>query len=106
MATKAANILREGSDYKLEPEDYLSDPLNDRVKPDVKTIPHKKLSASRAFANGQINPPLIMKWLREGGLLSKNCLVSLLAWAKQRFEAEANMVRVEGAVAIVGDIHG
>ena len=49
---------------------------------------------------------LIRNWIREGGKLSKNCLMSLLMWTRELCAREPNLVRVDGNVAIVGDIHG
>ena len=66
----------------LDEADYLPDPLNDRVMKDVKPCPQKQLSAKRGFRNGECDHELIMNWIREGGQLSKSCLLSLLLWTK------------------------
>ena len=49
----------------------------------VRPPPHKDLSAKRGFAGGQCDSELIKNWIKEGGKLSKSCLMSVLLWAKQ-----------------------
>ena len=93
-------------DRLLPAEDYLPDPLNDRMMPNVKSPPHKPLSTKRAFAAGKMNSKLIRNWIKEGGTLSKSCLQSVLLWAKQLFQKEPSLVRIDGSVAVIGDIHG
>ena len=67
----------------LSEEDYLHDPLHDRVMKNVKPPLHRQLSSKRAFANGQCDSELIQNWIKEGGKLSKSCLMSLILWGKQ-----------------------
>ena len=69
----------------LEPEDYLPDPCNDRVMRDVIPPPQKPLGTKRAFPNGQPDPDIIQNWIKEGGTLSKSCVVSIILWAQEKF---------------------
>ena len=66
---------------------------------------------TRAFKKSESNVHtcdhrLIRNWIREGGKLSKNCLISLLLWTRELCAREPNLVRVNGNVGIVGDING
>ena len=90
----------------LNPEEYLPDPCNDRVMKNVRPPPHKPLSTRRAFPNGVMDPEVIKNWIKVGGTLSKSCIISVILWAKEKFETEPNILRVNGNVAIIGDIHG
>ena len=67
----------------LSEEDYLHDPLHDRVMKNVKPPPHKRLSCERAVSHGQCDSELIQNWIREGGQLSKTCLMQLILLGKQ-----------------------
>ena len=44
--------------------------------------------------------------MTEGGRISKECLIELISRAKITLNAEPNLLRVQGKVIIVGDIHG
>jgi len=68
----------------------------------------KELPLSRVFPeNGSApDPDLIKTYLQEGGHLSKECLLALISRAKESLAAEPNMLRIQGKVIIVGDIHG
>jgi serine/threonine-protein phosphatase 2B catalytic subunit len=48
----------------------------------------------------------VKNYLFEGGKISKECLLEIMRRVKPVLSAEPNLVRVEGKVVIVGDIHG
>lgn len=96
---------------KVLQSDLLTDPCNDRVMRDVQTVPHRELTRERVFfadstSTAAVNTSLIKDWIRKGGLLSKDCLSELIARTKALLEREPNLIKVDGAVGVVGDIHG
>lgn len=104
QASVAANEL-------VRDEDRLLDPCNDRVI-NIKPPPIVPLSKERIFPGGSqspnsaINAELVKNYLFEGGKVSKDALCEIMRRARTVLSAEPNLVRVEGRVVIVGDIHG
>ena len=49
---------------------------------------------------------MVKNWYKEGGILSKECVVEILRRAKIHLATEPNLVRIDGKVIVVGDIHG
>jgi len=98
-----------GSKDVLESE-RLPDPCNDRQVPQVKPPPIVPLSIERVFPYGidnpEINHELVKNYLFEGGKISKECLSQIMRKVRPVLSAEPNLVRVDGKVVIVGDIHG
>ena len=92
------------------PEETLLDPLNDRVisKEDLPLPPAVKLSVARAFKKDPNIPDheLIKNYIYNTGHISKELLMELIKKAEPIFREEPNLLRVEGKVVIVGDIHG
>ena len=90
----------------------LPNPCNDRVVENVKAPPIVPLSVNRVFPNGaatnnsDINADLVKNYLFEGGKIGKECLLEIMRRAKAVLSAEPNLLRVDGKVVIVGDIHG
>ena len=78
--------------------------------PQVKPPPIKHLSIERVFPNGNDNTDiaheLVKTYLFEGGKISKECLLEIMRRVRPVLSAEPNLVRVDGKVVIVGDIHG
>lgn len=107
---QAAPATNSASDV-LE-EERLQDPLNDRVMTDVKRPPSIPLNTRRVFAQGaatansDINLDLVKNYLFEGGKISKECLLEIMRRVRPVLSAEPNLLRIEGKVVIVGDIHG
>ena len=69
--------------------DRLPDPCNDRAVPSVPRPPNRFLSIDRVFPVGKdgqrstdINIDLIEEYLYEGGLISKECLLEMIARAR------------------------
>ena len=93
-------------------QERLPDPLNDRVVNEVARPPCIPLSVNRVFAGGdacansEINLELVKNYLFEGGKISKECLLDIMRRVKPVLSAEPNLLRVDGKVVIVGDIHG
>ena len=91
----------------------LLDPCNDRVVSEVPRPPQKFLSIDRVFPGDEAgnrneapDPELIKTYLSEGGRISKECLLELITRAKLALASEPNLLRIDGEVTIVGDIHG
>lgn len=53
-----------------------------------------------------MNTDLVKNYLFEGGKLSKECLQEIMRRVKPVLKAEPNLVRCDGKVVIIGDIHG
>ena len=88
----------------------LPDPCDDRQIKSVKAPPIIPLSIERVFpnnaSNANINVELVKNYLFEGGKISKECLSEIMARVRPVLSAEPNLVRVDGKVVIIGDIHG
>ena len=98
-----------GVNAVLESE-RLPNPCQDRQVPQVKPPPIIPLSIERVFPNGNANTDishdLVKTYLFEGGKISKECLLEIMRRVRPVLSAEPNLVRVDGKVVIVGDIHG
>lgn len=53
-----------------------------------------------------MNLELVKNYLFEGGKISKDCLLEIMRRVRTVLSQEPNLVRVDGKVVIVGDIHG
>lgn len=104
-------VEAQAPDQVLESE-RLPDACGDRVMKNVKAPPIIPLSAERVFPNGNatknsdINVDLVKNYLFEGGKISKPCLLEIMRRVRPVYSAEPNLLRVDGKVVIVGDIHG
>ena len=91
-------------------EERLKDPLNDRVVPtdQLKLPPQKPLAFERVFVNGSNVPniELVKKYLMAGGTFSKELVREMIGRAGAIMLKEPNMVKLDGKVTIVGDVHG
>ena len=90
--------------------DRLLDPCNDRQVKSVKAPPVKPLSLQRVLPmtspNEDIRLELVKNYLQECGKLSQECLMDIMRRIKHVLKAEPNLMRVEGKVVMIGDIHG
>ena len=90
--------------------DRLPDPYNDRQVKSIKAPPVKPLSLQRVLPmtspNSDIKLELIKNYLSECGKLSQECLMDIMRRTKYILKSEPNLMRVEGKVVMVGDIHG
>ena len=70
--------------------------------------PARPLSLERGFPDlkGRPNHPLITRYLYESGTLSKPLVLQLLSRTAAVLRDEPNLLRVDGKVVIIGDIHG
>ena len=88
----------------------LPNPCNDRQVESVKAPPIIPLSLDRVFPNGapngDMNVDLLKNYLFEGGKIAKDCLLEIMRRVRPVLSAEPNLLRVDGKVVIVGDIHG
>ena len=53
-----------------------------------------------------MNAELVKNYLFEGGKISKDLLLEIMRRVRPILSAEPNLLRVDGKVVIVGDIHG
>lgn len=76
----------------------------------MKAPPIIPLSLERVFPNGasnaDLNLELVKNYLFEGGKISSECLLEILRRVRTVLFAEPNLVRCDGKVIIIGDIHG
>ena len=49
---------------------------------------------------------LVKNWLYAGGQLSKSAFIAIITHAASILKKEPNLVRIDGKVLVVGDIHG
>ena len=100
------------------PKDYelIPDSCNDRVIKQVPRPPQRPLSYDRIYpliktdlGRERAEVPdaeLIKNWQYAGGNLSKSAFLAVISHAGSILRKEPNLVRVEGKVLVVGDIHG
>ena len=69
-----------------------------------------RLTVERVFTNGAynsgINTGLVKNYMYEGGRISKECVLEIIRRVKAIFNAEPNLLRGNGNIVMVGDIHG
>ena len=108
MVQAAEQVVQE-SDKVLD-SDRLPDPCNDRQVKSVKAPPVIPLSLQRVLPmtspNSEIKLELVKNYLQECGMLSQECLMDIMRRTKYILKAEPNLMRVEGKVVMIGDIHG
>ena len=90
----------------LESE-LLKDPLNDRKVKEVPLPPQVPLNIQRVYGSGDIpNYKLVKEYLQRQGKLSKELAMHTLKSGGAILSKEPNLLKIEGAVTIFGDIHG
>ena len=81
---------------------------------DVPRPPYKPLAYDRVFPRDEItgkrvyapNTELIKNYQYEGGIIDKESFMEICRKATKVLRKEPNLVRVNGKVVIIGDIHG
>ena len=53
-----------------------------------------------------MNLELLKQWLLERGNMTKNLILELIKRSGEIMKKEPNLVKVDGEVVIIGDIHG
>jgi len=53
-----------------------------------------------------VNLELLKQWLLERGNMTKNLILELIKRSGEIMKKEPNLVKVDGEVVIIGDIHG
>ena len=103
-------MVESSTPVHVLPAERLKDPLNDRVVPVEKCPlpPALPLSKARAFRDNSGVPDheLIKQYIFETGRISKELFIELCIKAAPVLGNEPNLLRLEGKVVIVGDIHG
>ena len=92
----------------------MPDPCNDRKCNDVPRPPNKPLAYDRVFPRDEItnkrayapNVELIKNYQYEGGIIGKEAFMEIVRKATKVLRREPNLLRVNGKVVIIGDIHG
>jgi len=89
-------------------EEYLPDPLSDRVIKQVNPPPHKALHTSLLFPKEDNIPDwkLLRSFLQKEGKLYKNDLILIINTFTKIIKSESNIIHIADPVALVGDIHG
>ena len=92
------------------PEERLVDSIGDRKVPvdKVPLPPAVPLTKERAYhqANGIPDHNLIREYIFATGMVSKELFIQLCVDVAPKLGNEQNLLRLEGKVVIVGDIHG
>jgi len=86
--------------------DSLRYPVGDRVVTSVRPPPMRPLALDRVFTKNGIDLEILKAYLIENGTMSKELIRTLISKAKSLFTNEANILKVDGEVVIIGDIHG
>ena len=68
--------------------------------------PQKPLSLKRLLKGNLFDAELAKEYLHEQGNLSKEAALQVLSHAAKILDKEPNMLKVDGKVTIVGDVHG
>ena len=87
----------------------LNDPLSDRVRNDVEPPPHRPMPSELLFPNGATKPPhfsVLKNHFKKEGRISKPDAINIIRQAAELFRKEKNIIELNCAVTIVGDIHG
>jgi serine/threonine-protein phosphatase 2B catalytic subunit len=89
-------------------EEYLPDPLNDRVIKQVNPPPHKPLHTDLLFPKGDNIPDwkLLKSFLQKEGKISKENLIIIINLFIKILKSESNIIYIADPVTLVGDIHG
>ena len=80
--------------------------MDDRVCTNVRPPPMKPLETHRVLTNQGVDLEILKAWLIDNGMMSKDLMATLIRRASEIFVEEPNMVKVDGEVVIIGDIHG
>ena len=103
-------MVESAQNIWILPEEQLKDPLGDRKVPADKLPlpPAVALSKARAFHKDPNVPDhdLIREYIFKTGKISKELFCELIVKAAPILGNEPNLVRLEGKVVIVGDVHG
>ena len=59
-----------------------------------------------AETEGKINHGVVKSHLLKNGMLSEKLIRKLISGTKRIFDRETNMLKINGEVVIIGDIHG
>ena len=101
-------FVKAKRDHLPHEEDLLPDPYNDRQEPSVPRPPNKPLSHERVFPDGKYSPDteLIKNYQFSGGVIEKKAFLEIVTKATATLKKEPNLVRADGKVVVIGDIHG
>ena len=102
-------VSPSGGDGAILEVERLPDSCKDRKLTDEECPrpPLQYLSTERVFGNSKKpNLELVKNYLFEGGRLGKELLVEIMQRASKLLESEPNLVKVDGKIVIIGDIHG
>ena len=110
MDQAKANTGHSDSDFVF---DRLPDPLGDRVVKEVPLPPMRPLSLTQVYPHyiqfGDIarpNPKIVRECLISFGHIDKKAFVKMLNDCKAITKLEPNVVKKEGEIVMIGDIHG
>lgn len=80
--------------------------MDDRQCTKVRPPPARPLSSDKVFTADGVDLEILKAYLIENGSVSKELMMRLVTKAREIFVSEANVVKVDGDVVIIGDIHG
>jgi hypothetical protein len=81
-------------------------PVDDRQVKSVLPPPKQPLSVGRVLTSEGIDLEILKAYLIENGTLSRGLMEVLMSKSKEIFVKEPNIIKVDGDVVIIGDIHG
>lgn len=80
--------------------------VGDRVITGVRPPPKPPLATNRVLLSDGVDLELLKAYLIENGKMSKDLMMTLIRKGKAATTAEPNILKVDGDVVIIGDIHG
>ena len=89
-------------------DESLKDPVGDRRMP-VDQVPlpmQRPLQLHRVFKDNEIDTDLILEFFFKQGRLTKDLAFEILNRVRPVLAKEPNLLRLEGKVTIIGDVHG
>ena len=93
--------------------DRLKDPINDRVVKDLPLPPQRPMGITQLFPKylnyGQEalpNPDILKEVFQLDGSVEKQAVIKIIKDCQSIVRKEPNLVRKEGDIAMIGDIHG
>ena len=101
-------VSKDGNAQILESE-RLPDPCKDRHLTDeqLQRPPLLYLTSERVFGTGdKPNVELVKNYIFQGGRIGKELLQEIMQKAGNLLGSEPNLLKVDGKVVIIGDIHG
>ena len=81
-------------------------PVDDRIVKTVLPPPKHPLKSDKVLAGDGVDLEILKAYLIDNGTMSRELMVALMTKSKEMFVKEPNILKIDGDVVIIGDIHG